>query len=136
MRKIKLKAAFKDKRGEITDLIQNENINAVTTLTLKRGAVRANHYHRETVQWNYLISGKIKIVTQFPQKKIVKNIMEKGDLIVTLPDERHALVALEDSELIVFTKGPRAGNEYETDTFRLNKPLIRAREGFLATYHH
>lgn len=125
MKKIETKPNFSDKRGDIRDLIHNENINSITVITFTKGAVRANHYHRETVQWNYLISGKVKIVTQFPGKEVIETIMEKGDLIVTVPNESHALMGLVDSELIVFTSGPRGGNEYETDTFRLEESLIK-----------
>jgi hypothetical protein len=51
--------------------------------------------------------------------------MEKGDFTATYPSEHHALKSLEDSELMVITKGPRGGKEYETDTFRLDIPLLQ-----------
>ena len=128
MEKINLGISFKDARGHIIDLIENETFDAITLITFKKGAVRANHYHKETTQWNYLISGKILLVTQIPGKEVVETTMEKGDFIATYPSERHALKGLEDSELIVITKGPRGGKEYETDTFRLKNPLIRPNE--------
>ena len=43
---------------------------------------------------------------------------------MTIPMEKHALVGLEDSEMLVFTEGPRGGKEYESDTFRLDNPLV------------
>ena len=89
-----------------------------------QGAVRANHYHKKTTQWNYVISGRIKLVTQFEDEAVQETILEKGDLVMTVPFEKHALVGIEDSELLVFTEGPRAGKDYESDTFRLDKPLI------------
>ena len=70
MKKINLKIAFKDRRGKIIDLIENEKINAVTLITIKKGAVRGNHYHKKTWQWNYIISGKMRLVTKIPNKKI------------------------------------------------------------------
>lgn len=124
MKKISLMVSFHDKRGQIIDLIQNENINAITIVTFSKGAVRGNHYHKETTQWNYLMSGKIKFVSQIPGKDIVETIMVKGDFIMAAPSERHALVGLEESELLVLTKGPRGGKEYEVDTFRLEIPLF------------
>lgn len=124
MNKITVPLSFKDDRGEIIDLIENECINAITVITFKKGAVRGNHFHRKTTQWNYLIFGKIKLVSQKPNEDIVETIMECGDLTVTGPNERHALVGLEDSKVIVFTKGPRGGKEYESDTYRLEIPLI------------
>ena len=59
MKKIKLPIAFKDKRGVIVDLVDNETFNAVTLLTFTKGAIRANHFHKKTFQWNYLLSGKV-----------------------------------------------------------------------------
>jgi hypothetical protein len=35
------------------------------------------------------------------------------------PNERHAWIAIEDSLVVVMTRGPRGGKEYESDTFRL-----------------
>ena len=125
MEKKKQFTTIKDDRGVIIDLVENENINAVTMITFRKGAVRANHYHKETFQWNYLMSGSIKLVTQMPGEEKIETTLKKGDLAVTGPEERHALLALEDSELMVFTKGPRGGKEYESDTFRLEVPLVK-----------
>jgi len=123
MKKINLKPSFKDERGEIIDLLE-ENINAITLITFKKGSVRANHYHKKTIQWNYLISGKVLIRTQKHGKKHIDLIMNPRDFVVSNANENHALKGLEDSTLLVFTKGPRSGKEYESDTFRLEKPLI------------
>ena len=130
MKTVKTRISFKDDRGEIIDLIENESINAITVVTFKKNAVRGNHYHKKTTQWNYLMSGKLKVVAQAPGEDVVERIMEPGDLIITGPNDRHALVGLEDSELMVFTKGPRGGKEYETDTFRLEVPLVVSGEAF------
>ena len=124
MKKINLKIAFKDRRGKIIDLIENEKINAVTLITIKKGAVRGNHYHKKTWQWNYIISGKMRLVTKIPNKKIKTILLNPGDLALTLPGELHALIGVKDCECLVFTKGPRSGKEYESDTFRLEKPIV------------
>tara|TARA_B110000263_G_C14779825_1_gene272674 strand:- start:80 stop:454 length:375 start_codon:yes stop_codon:yes gene_type:complete len=124
MKKIKLKVNFKDHRGEITDIIQNEKINAITHLTIKKGKVRGNHYHKKTWQWNYIIKGKMMLVTKMPTNKIKYITLNPGDVAFTVPNERHALVGVTNCTCLVFTKGPRGGRNYETDTFRLKKPLI------------
>lgn len=124
MQKININPAHTDERGVITDLLQDETIDAVTLITFEKGAVRANHYHKETFQWNYVLSGTIKLVTQLPDQEKIETIMQKGEFIVTVPNESHALMAVESSELLVLTKGPRGGKEYESDTFRLITPLI------------
>jgi len=59
-----------------------------------------------------------------PDSDYSEVVMEKGDLIEVMPNESHAFKALENSSLVVFTKGPRGGKEYESDTFRLDKALL------------
>lgn len=121
---IKLIPAFTDARGSITDLISDEEINAVTLITFAKGAVRANHYHEHTVQWNYVISGQILLVTQMPGEEKNERILNAGEFAVTRVNERHALMGITDAEVMIITKGPRAGEQYENDTFRLSEPLI------------
>jgi oxalate decarboxylase/phosphoglucose isomerase-like protein (cupin superfamily) len=127
MKKTNPAISFRDKRGDIIDLISQEKINAVTLITFKKGAIRANHYHNKTTQWNYVLSGKIKFLTQMPKGRVVKTIAKKGDFVVTVPMERHSLAGMADSVILVLTKGPRGGKEYETDTFRLEEPLTEKR---------
>jgi len=117
--------SFSDQRGVITDLVQGETINAVTLVTFVTGAVRGNHYHKETTQWNLVLSGRLRVVSQIPGAVEFEVEIGAGDLAVCVPNERHAFEAIEDTEMMVFTRGPRGGREYESDTFRLEKPLIR-----------
>ena len=124
MKKIKSKVNFKDKRGKIVDLIEKKNINAITFITQKKGKIRGNHYHKKTIQWNYLLKGKISIYAKSKNEKIKIITLKVGDLVVTSKNESHAIKAIKDSEFLVFTQGPRGGKEYENDTFRLKKPLI------------
>lgn len=124
MKKIITPIIHSDDRGVIIDLVENQSINAITFISFSKGAVRANHYHKKTSQWNYITKGQIKLVTQFGEGPINEKILQKGDLVMTIPMEKHALVGLEDSEMLVFTEGPRGGKEYESDTFRLEQPLV------------
>ena len=125
MRKIKNRIIHKDERGLIIDLLERKKINAITYITQKKGKVRGNHFHKKTIQWNYLIKGKIELVAKKRNSKPKKIILLKGDLVETSKNEAHATKALKDSEFLVFTQGPRSGKEYEKDTFRLLKPLIK-----------
>jgi quercetin dioxygenase-like cupin family protein len=124
MELIKLEPAYKDQRGVIIDLIANEDVSAVTLITFTKGAVRANHYHKHTIQWNYVISGKILLVTQIPGEQKVEKILRSGDFAVTRENEHHAIKGISEAEVLIITKGPRAGDKYENDTFRLDKLLI------------
>lgn len=123
MNKIKSKVNYKDNRGIISDLIEKEKINAITYITFYKNKIRANHYHKKTIQWNYVISGKVLFVSKI-NGKIKKIIGNKNDLVKIDTKEHHAIKALNFSEILVFTKGPRGGKEYERDTFRLKKNLI------------
>ena len=124
MKKIRLKNSFSDSRGKITDILEKKLINSVTMISFNKNSVRANHYHKKTYQWNYLLSGEISYY--YKKKKSKKRIvtMKPGDLVLSPPNEEHALKAKKKSLLLVLTKGPRGGKEYESDTFRLKKVLI------------
>ena len=124
MIKIKKKINFKDKRGIIVDLIEKTQINAITYITQKKNTVRGNHFHKKTIQWNYILSGKVILVTKKGKGKKIKKIMKKGDLILTEKNEKHAIKALVNSEMLVFTKGPRGGKEHESDTYKLTDNLV------------
>lgn len=117
------KYIYKDDRGEITDILLKENIEYVTLITLAQGNTRGNHYHKETIQFVYILEGKVKLLSQMPGGPVVPAILEKGDLAVNDPVERHAMTAMEDSMFMVFTRGIRGGEDYEKDTYRLSEPL-------------
>jgi quercetin dioxygenase-like cupin family protein len=124
MKLIETKINHEDERGIIIDLLEQETVNAITLVSFKKNAIRGNHFHKETTQWNYITKGVVKLVTQMGDGPIEEKILKKGDLAVTVPMEKHALMGIEDSEMMVFTKGPRGGKEYESDTFRLASPIL------------
>jgi quercetin dioxygenase-like cupin family protein len=124
----KIKPSFRDERGEIIDILKQSIVEYATLITSKKGAVRANHYHKETFQYVYLLSGRMRVVAQMPGERASEVMLETGDLIVNVPLERHAFEALEDSTMLVLTRGPRGGDDYEKDTFRLDVPLIPAQQ--------
>ncbi|MBF0166118.1 MAG: cupin domain-containing protein [Alphaproteobacteria bacterium] len=114
---------FEDARGAIKDILFREPVDHVTVITSRAGVVRGNHYHNETVQWVYLASGSMKSLTRKGNGNVEVTALKPGDLILTEAGEQHALEALEDSTFFVFTRGPRGGQDYESDTFRLDEPL-------------
>lgn len=124
MKKFKLPISFKDKRGKIIDLLEKENINAITFITFNKGAVRGNHFHKRTTQWGFVVSGELLIRSQKPKSKVTQMTIKKGDFFVDEKGESHAIKAIQNSEVLFFTKGPRGGKEYESDTFHLKDVLI------------
>lgn len=117
MLKVELPDAFTDERGWIRDLIVDPD-EAVTRIHTVKGAVRGNHFHKLTTQWTYVLSGSLQIADGH-------NVMIIGpdEMVVHYPTEPHAWKALEDTDCLVFTSGPRAEN-YESDTYRLDKPIL------------
>lgn len=111
---------FEDERGVIQDLLAT--IDCVTEITTKKGAVRGNHMHEKTTQWTYVISGLLQVA--YDNGKVHVKDYGPGELIPELPGIPHAWKALEDTKVLVFTRGPRSGDAYESDTVRLEKPLL------------
>lgn len=122
------KPAHRDDRGVITDLHVGEPVNALTTVTCRKGAVRGNHFHKHTTQFTYVLSGRLRYFAQREGDGVKRRVVQTGDLVTSLPRERHAFEALEDSVLLAFCHGPRAGMDYEKDTYRLAEPLTAAKK--------
>lgn len=115
----------RDKRGMIEDLKVGKDWS-VTYITFKKGAIRGNHYHKETAQTDIILSGKLLVVSASTGKKESKyeDELVAGDEYYLAPGTSHAYKALEDSAMISICHGKRIGKNYEKDTFRLEKPLI------------
>ena len=115
--------SFADHRGTITDLLGP--VDAVTEIVTKAGAVRGNHVHHATVQWTYVASGRLLTALQTTDGGApILTEHGPGDLIEEPAGLPHAWKALEDTVVLVFTKGPRSGSAYESDTERLRVPLL------------
>lgn len=125
MKITRLGPVFSDHRGDITDILQHIPVDSVTVITSAAGSIRGNHYHKESLQYLYLMSGRVRSYAQAPGQAIEAAELAPGDLLTTPPLERHAIEALEDSVFIVITRGPRGGAAYESDTFRV-EPLQAA----------
>lgn len=108
---------YEDSRGVIEDLIGP--VDSITQITTVKDAVRGNHVHHHTTQWTYVVIGKLRIVS-----KGQKVDVGPGGIVVHEPGDPHAWIALEDTTCLVFTRGPRSGANYESDTVRLDEPLI------------
>lgn len=120
----RISVVSRDSRGEITDILKRWPCDHVTLIHSRKGAVRGNHYHKETFQCIYVLDGKLRVVSQMPEESVREAIVDNGYLVLNEPWERHAVEALDDTTFMVFTRGPRGGDDYEKDTFRLDVPLI------------
>ena len=118
--------SYKDNRGKIIDILTDAEIDSLTLITSKQGAIRGDHYHKNTVQYTFIIMGELILLTQNDDEKMKKTPLQPNDFVTILPYERHAIVSLTDSIMLAVTNGPRKGIEYESDTYRLsdNESLI------------
>ena len=114
---------FEDERGVIQDLLGP--VDAVTKIYTVRGAIRGNHIHELTTQWTYVVSGRLQIVTVENGQRVTREYAP-GNLATELPGIPHVWKALADTTVLVFSKGPRSGEAYESDTRRLEVPLLRS----------
>ena len=115
-----------DDRGSIVDIFYKKNINHVAVVKSCKGAVRGNHYHKQTTQHMLITKGALEYwFTELDTDATPKCItLREGDFITTPPHEVHALNIIEDNEFIVFTEGVRGGKDYESDTFRIDGNII------------
>ena len=114
---------FSDDRGSITDIFYKRNINHGCIITNEPGAVRANHYHKHTTQYTYILSGTLHYYSRPVDSEEVPNsvVGVAGDMIISEPNEIHAMRAGDDGcTFIAFAEGPRGGEDYESDTYRVD----------------
>jgi dTDP-4-dehydrorhamnose 3,5-epimerase-like enzyme len=119
-----IEPVFQDERGSIEDILENEELQHATIIRSAAGAVRGNHYHERTWQWVFVLTGAIRYVVRSAEGETQSGIVRANDLLLTCPGESHALETLEETAMLVLTRGPRGGSGYEDDTFRLDEPLI------------
>jgi oxalate decarboxylase/phosphoglucose isomerase-like protein (cupin superfamily) len=114
---------FADDRGTITDIFHLIDMNSACLITNTPGAVRANHYHKQTTQFTYILSGSLDYYSKPVDSEEPANVITAGagDFIISEPNEIHAWrTGLEGCTLIAFAQGPRGGKDYENDTFRVD----------------
>ena len=115
-----------DDRGSIADIFYKKNIDHVAVINSNPGAIRGNHYHKETVQHMMITKGSLEywykdLDSQLPAKC---EVLKEGDVLSTPPFEIHALRILDNNQFIVFSEGTRGGKDYESDTIRIDGSII------------
>lgn len=111
-----------DARGVIQDLLGP--VDAVTEITSKASAIRGNHVHLRTQQWVYVVSGTL-LVAWIEDDGVHEKTYGPGSLINEAAGIPHAWRSVTDTTVLVFTKGPRSAEAYESDTTRLEVPILQ-----------
>ena len=118
---------FTDERGTITDIFYKAGINHACLITNAVGAIRGNHYHKHTTQYTYILTGSLMYYSRLVDSDMETEefLAKKGDVIISQPNEIHAMKTTEDGcTFIAFAEGPRGGEDYETDTYRVESIIL------------
>lgn len=117
---IALEKPFIDERGVIQNLVEQDMKSAVF-ISSKKGAVRANHYHKTDWHYCYMISGAMEYYERpTGDKGAPKLIIAKaGQMLFTPPMVDHAMKFLEDTQWLTLSRNPRNKNDYEADVVRI-----------------
>ena len=120
-----LKIAVEDERGIILDIFKSSPKDHCALITFKKDSQRANHYHKNSTQYTFVISGNLLLRTAKVDEngsflsEIEESKIEPYTLITHLPYEAHSFLALSDSTILAFACGIRGGQDYEKDVFRI-----------------
>lgn len=118
---------FTDQRGTITDIFYGRSMNHGCIITNEPGAVRGNHYHKLTTQYTLVLNGTLTYYSKplDSDQPVQTFVAGHGDMIISEPGQIHAMKAGDHGcTFIAFAEGPRGGEDYETDTFRVS-PIIQ-----------
>tara|TARA_B110000116_G_C16704682_1_gene521520 strand:- start:70 stop:462 length:393 start_codon:yes stop_codon:yes gene_type:complete len=124
----KIREAFTDDRGTISDIFYKTKIDHVAIIKTKDAGkiIRGNHYHKHTTQHIYMTKGWLRYwYKQLNQESSAKFVdVKEGFIVSTPPLEIHALECFEANDFIVFSMGIRGGDDYESDTFRVDSIIL------------
>jgi quercetin dioxygenase-like cupin family protein len=117
---VPLEKPFVDGRGTIQPLVEQMMKSAVL-ITSKKGALRANHYHKTDWHYCYVVEGCIEYFhrptgsTSEPERLMVR----KGQMVFTPPMVDHAMQFPEDTTFLTLSRNPRDHVSYEDDVVRI-----------------
>lgn len=115
----KVTPVFTDERGDILDLVE-EKVAHVGYITFKKGAVRASHYHLQSVQFSYILSGTLTLRTSAPDGSGAQEYeLTEGTLTRIPPMLVHTYMAQTDAAILDMTTLSRNDDGYEKDTVRV-----------------
>ena len=116
-----------DDRGTITDLFYARNMNHGCIITNAPLAVRGNHYHKLTTQYTLVLSGTLTYYSRAvdSDKPAQTFVAGHGDMMISEPGEIHTMRTGEHGcTFLAFAEGPRGGEDYESDTYRVDSIII------------
>jgi uncharacterized RmlC-like cupin family protein len=116
--KLQLEEGFTDSRGKILPIVHDfANVQMIWS---KKGALRANHYHKTDTHTCYLVTGSIDYYWRnHGEEKIYKEQLVAGDLFKTGPLIDHEMVFTDDSIMVVVSEHKRDATTYDEDIVKI-----------------
>ena len=87
-----------DERGSLSQLI-HDGFKQINVLESKKGVERGSHFHKESVEAFYVISGSVK-VTLWNKNKKEEVVFNKGDFFEIHPFVLHNMLFLSDCLMV------------------------------------
>jgi dTDP-4-dehydrorhamnose 3,5-epimerase len=116
--------SFQDKRGSLKKVAMKSHIGMdieeVYVLNSNSGAVRGNHYHKETVEYFTVVGGTSIFSLKDLETGDTETIkLTSGDnIIIKVPTNVvHAFKNEEDETMVMLAVSSREYNEADTDTY-------------------
>ncbi|HBL24469.1 MAG TPA: hypothetical protein DDZ40_10200 [Deltaproteobacteria bacterium] len=93
-----------DEKGEFVQISYREDIGHIAFFELRKGQVRAGHYHERKEEVFYVVGGRIKAVFVDPQTgEKTTSILEKGMKIRVGTRIGHHFFGIEDSLAVEYS---------------------------------
>jgi len=111
---------FVDERGSIVNLV-SQRIGNVALISSKRGAIRSNHFHKKDWHYLYVLSGRMLYferdvgTVSIPQPELVS----KGQMVLTEANREHAVLFVDDSEVLSMARDSQMHDAHEADVVRV-----------------
>ncbi len=118
----KVKPFHVDARGEMSHLLPPKaRIESAVIITCKKGAVRANHFHKKDTHYCYMLKGSMEYTYAAMKNGAKKRtiVVREGEVVVSPPGIAHAMRFMEDSSFLTLSTEPRRPRNYEGDTVRV-----------------
>ncbi|MDF2903344.1 MAG: dTDP-4-dehydrorhamnose 3,5 epimerase [Bacillus sp. (in: firmicutes)] len=119
---------FEDKRGSLKKILmksqlkENDQIEEAYLLYSEQGSVRGNHYHKKTLEYFVIVSGKAKVAMRNLDTGIFEEIyISSSDnfILKVPPNVVHAFKNEEELPLIMLAISTKEYNKFDTDTFKM-----------------
>ncbi len=119
--RVRLPKVFRDARGDIIPLVDDTVMRSALLITSKKGAVRANHYHKTDWHFCYVLSGEIEYFERpvGSKRKPKRMTFKQGDMFFTPPMVEHTMLFPKDTAFLTLSRNPRNPAAYEKDLVRV-----------------